>query len=79
MGRIIIGVERIRCPRCGRINAFDIHSDLPELDRRACGACGYSAVINFAPILDKYGIPRGASRQEKRDLTRYLQKETTKI
>lgn len=79
MGRIIIGTERIRCPKCGRINIFDIHTDLPERDRRACGACGYSAVINFIPILDKYGIPHGASLQEKRDMTKYLRKETNKI
>jgi len=79
MGRIIIGIERLKCPRCKRTNVFEIRSDLPERGWRECGACGYRAIMNFVPILDKYGIPHGASRIEKREIGEYLQRETAKI
>lgn len=78
-GKIILGTERIRCPRCGRINSFEIHSDLPARDLRACGACGYAAVIDFTPILDKYGIPPGLSKPEKRQVSRHLKGNIAKL
>jgi len=79
MGKIIIGMEKIRCPRCRAANELEIHSDLPEKDYCKCCACGYRAIINFAPILEKYGILRGMSRPESRETARFLRAEINKI
>jgi len=79
MAKIILGIEHLRCPRCGRINAVEIHSDLSKRDWLICRFCGYRAVINFAPILDKYGLSHAMSRPERRDFGKHLQKDLTKI
>ena len=78
-GRIFLGTEALRCPRCGMINNVWIHTDLPERDYLSCAFCGYRAMLNFAPILDKYGVPHGASKAEKREITEYLRSEVGKI
>ena len=79
MGKIIIGVEILHCPRCGRVNIVEIHSDLPERDWLTCRGCDYRALLNFCPILDKYGLPLGLSREEKRDIGRHLKQNISKI
>lgn len=79
MGRIFLGIEKLRCPRCGQVNNVEIHSDLPERDYLSCGFCGYRAILNFAPIMDKYGVPRGTSKIEKREISQYLRSEISKI
>lgn len=79
MGKIIIGMEKIRCPRCRAINELEIHSDLPKKDYHKCRACGYRAIINFAPILEKYGILSGMSKPEIRETARFLRAEVDKI
>jgi len=79
MGRIILGIERLRCPRCGRMNVVAVHSDLPERDWMTCRFCGYKAIINYVPILEKYGLPHGLSRPERRQFGRHLKKEIAKI
>ncbi|MCD6476168.1 MAG: hypothetical protein J7K85_07925 [Anaerolineaceae bacterium] len=78
-GRIFLGIEDLQCPRCGGVNHVKIHSDLPERDYLSCTFCGYRAMLNFAPIMDKYGVPRGASKAEKREITQYLRSEVGKI
>ena len=78
-GKIFLGTESLRCPKCGRVNHVEIHSDLPEKDYLTCRFCGYKAIVNLVPILDKYGIPHGASKIEKREVGEYLQKEVGKI
>jgi len=79
MGRIILAMERLRCPRCQQMNIVEIHSDLPARDWLICQYCGYKAILNFAPILDKYGLPHGLSRPEKRDFGKHLKKDLIKI
>jgi len=79
MGKIILGIEHLRCPRCGRMNAVAVHSDLPARDWMTCRFCSYRAIINFIPILDKYGLPHGLSRPERRQFGRHLKKEIAKI
>ena len=78
-GRIFLGIEALRCPRCGKVNRVEIHSDLPGRDYLSCAFCGYRAMLNFAPIMDKYGVPRGASKAERREMPQYLQSEVGKI
>ena len=78
-GRIFLGIEALRCPRCGKVNRVEIHSDLPERDYLSCAFCGYRAMLYLAPIMDKYGVPRGASKAEKREITQYLRSEVGKI
>ena len=79
MGKIILGLEQLRCPRCRRFNTVEVHSDLPERDWLTCDFCGYKALLNFNPILDKYGLPLGLSREEKRDIGRHLKQNISKI
>ena len=79
MGKIILGVETLRCPRCGRPNQVEVHSDLPDRDYLSCRFCGYRAKISFAPILDKFGLPHGLSQDEKWGMSRYIKTEIDKI
>lgn len=78
-GKIILGTEVLRCPRCKMPNGVEIHSDLPVEEYIECGACGYKARLDFRPILKKYGLPQGLSKNERRSLSRHLQTNTSKI
>jgi phage FluMu protein Com len=75
MGKIILGIEHLRCPRCRRMNAVEIHSDLPARDWMTCRWCGYKAIVNYEPILDKYCTSTKLSRAERRNTSAWLQKE----
>lgn len=78
-GRIYLGTETLRCPRCRRQVRVGIHSDMPDRGRLVCPWCGYRALLNFRPILDRYGVPPDASRQERREIGDHLQREAAKI
>lgn len=77
-GRIDLGTEYLACPSCRKMVAVKIHTDLPERDWVAC-KCGYRALLNFIPILDKYGLPHGLSRPEKRQLADHLQRNVARL
>jgi DNA-directed RNA polymerase subunit RPC12/RpoP len=78
-GRIFLGRETFRCPRCRRPVPVEVHSDVPDQDWLGCPVCGYRALLNFRPLLDKYGVPCNASITEKREAGDFLQRETAKI
>ena len=78
-GKFYLGTEILRCPRCKGQNKVEIHSDLPEMDWLICIFCGYKAIINFIPILDKYGLPHGLSRPENRQIGRHVKQNLQKI
>lgn len=78
-GKIFLGIEILRCPKCRVLNKIKIFSDLPEKDWLICAFCGYKAIFNFSPILDKYGLPHGLNLQEKRQIARHLKKNIDKI
>ena len=79
MGKIILGIEKLRCPQCGTINLVDIHSDMPDQDNLICGSCGYKALLNCKPLLDKYGLPHGLSTGEKRQITKHLKNNISQM
>jgi DNA-directed RNA polymerase subunit RPC12/RpoP len=70
---VVLGIEILKCPRCSGPNHIEIHSDLPEQDYLTCKYCGYKALLNYIPILDKYGLPHGLSQEEKRQIGQHLQ------
>jgi DNA-directed RNA polymerase subunit RPC12/RpoP len=78
-GRIFLGREHLRCPRCKRQVSVDVHSDVPDQDWLTCQSCGYKALLNFRPLIDKYGVPPDSSIPERRDTGDYLQREVAKI
>lgn len=77
--RMRLGTETLRCPRCRKPVSIEIHTDLPDRDWLSCSGCDYRAVIDFIPILDKYGLPHGLSRPEKRQFAEHLQKNIAKL
>lgn len=77
--KIILGIEKLRCPQCGAINLVEIHSDMPEQDNLVCGSCGYKALLDCKPLLDKYGLPHGLSRPEKRQTAKHLKQNIIKM
>jgi DNA-directed RNA polymerase subunit RPC12/RpoP len=79
MGRIILGMEKIRCPRCRRVNLVEIHSDLPEKGWLRCAYCGNKGLIYYGPLLEKYGVSSAMSRPERRDFGNHLQKDIAKL
>jgi DNA-directed RNA polymerase subunit RPC12/RpoP len=72
--KLILGVEWLTCPQCKRQLGVEINTDMPDVNWLPCPHCGYKALINLAPILDKYGIPHGASRPEKQQIGQQLKK-----
>ena len=78
-GKIHLGIETLRCPQCRFPNRIAIDSDLPLEDWLVCANCGYKAILNLSPILAKYGLPIGLSRDEKRDFSQHLQADLKKI
>ena len=79
MAKIILGIERIRCPRCRRENLVEIHTDLPPKGWLVCGYCGKKGLIFYGPMLDKYGLIPGLSRPERRSFSKHLKKDIAKI
>lgn len=77
--KLFLGCESLRCPRCGRVNRVPVHTDLPDRQWLTCGGCGYRALLNCAPLLEKYGLLPGLNQSEKRTAGRYLQAEIAKI
>lgn len=77
--RLKLGTEMLRCPRCRRPVPVEIHTDLPEQDWLVCPHCDYKSELNFVPILDKYGLPHGLSRPEKRQFAEHLQRNIAKL
>ena len=78
-GKIHLGIETLRCPQCRFPNRVAIDSDLPAADYLTCARCGHRALLNLRPILQKYGLPEGLSREEKRDFSQHLQRDINKI
>jgi len=78
-GKIVLGIEVLRCPRCQTPNRVLIHSDLPVEEYIECGACKYRARLDFRQLLKKYGLPQGLSKSERRTLSRHLQTNVSKI
>jgi len=78
-GKIFLGIEILQCPQCRRPNEIEIFSDLPERDWLICKFCGYKAILNFSSILDRYGLPHGLNRNEKRQIARHIKKNIDKI
>lgn len=78
-GKIHLGIETLRCPRCRFPNKVEITSDLPAEDWLTCAGCGYRALLDITPILRKYGLPAGLSIEEKRDFSKHLQADLNKI
>lgn len=78
-GKIHLGVETLCCPQCKFPNKVAIDSDQPAEDWLTCAKCGYAAILNLAPILEKYGLPAGLSTEEKRDFSLHLQEDLKKI
>ncbi len=78
-GRLHLGTEHLRCPRCKGINIVEIHTDHPASDWLICQFCGYKAIINFIPLLDKYGLPHGLSKPEMRDIGKHLKEDLAKL
>jgi DNA-directed RNA polymerase subunit RPC12/RpoP len=79
MGRIILGMEKIRCPRCRRVNMVEIHTDLPKANWLTCAYCGHKALMYYGPLLEKYGLVPGLSRQENRQFGRHIKKDVAKL
>jgi len=78
-GKIHLGIETLRCPQCRFPNRVAIDSDLPSEDWLICARCGYRALLDLRPILKKYGLPAGLSREEKRDFSHHLQADINKL
>ena len=78
-GKIHLGIETLRCPQCRCPNRVAIDSDLPAEDWLICAGCGYRVLLDLRPILKKYGLPAGLSREEKRDFGQHLQHDISKI
>jgi hypothetical protein len=78
-GKILLGVETLHCPLCGWPNKIEIHSDLPAKDWLTCKKCGYRALLDYGPILKKYGLPQGLSRAERRTFGQHLKRDIAKI
>lgn len=78
-GKIILGIEILRCPQCNIQTHVEIHSDMPAHDWLACRGCGYRAILDYAPFLVKYGLPGGMSRPERRSFGRHLKRDIAKI
>jgi DNA-directed RNA polymerase subunit RPC12/RpoP len=78
-GKIHLGIETLRCPRCKFPNRVEITSDLPSEDWLTCAGCGYKALLDIRPILKKYGLPQGLSIEEKRDFSNHLQRDLKKM
>lgn len=74
-----LGTEIFKCPKCLGPVPIEIHTDLPEQDWLSCPTCGYRALVNTIPILDKYGLPHGLSLPEKRQLADHLQRNIAKM
>ena len=78
--RTLVTVEKLRCPRCRTVNQVPVWSDAPLQDWATCDGCGYKAVLNFGPLLDKFCIPPvGLSNNEKAELARGIQREVGKL
>ncbi|MCX5825387.1 MAG: hypothetical protein NTY86_18315 [Deltaproteobacteria bacterium] len=78
-GKIHLGIETLRCPRCKFLNKVEITSDLPVEDWLTCAQCHYKALLDIRPILQKYGLPQGLSVEEKRDFSNHLQRDLKKM
>jgi DNA-directed RNA polymerase subunit RPC12/RpoP len=74
-GKIFLGIEHLRCPRCGAIVRIPIHSDCPERAYVQCKGCGFKDVMDFTPILKKYGLRTEMSSTEKTETARWLSHE----
>lgn len=77
--KLLLGIEKLICPRCGRVNLMEIHTDLPQSEWLTCEFCGYKAVLDFSPILDKYGLVESMNRSEKRCFAKHLRKNLEKL
>jgi ribosomal protein S27AE len=77
-GRILIGTEHLRCPRCGAIVRLPIHTDCPSRAYVQCSGCGFRDVMDFGPVLKKYGLRTEMSASEKTDTARWLSHEADK-
>jgi len=78
-GKILLGIETLKCPVCRTENRIEVHSDLPAQDMLTCRGCSYSAILNYGPILKKYGLQPEMSRPERRDFGKHLQSDIAKI
>ena len=78
-GTIHLGIETLCCPQCRYPNKVEITSDLPAEDWLTCAGCGYKALLDIRPLLQKYGLPQGLSIPEKRDFSRDLQADLKKL
>lgn len=76
---IYLGTEWLRCPVCRYPVRVDVMHDLPAEDWLRCPWCHYRAIMDYRPILDKYGIPHGVSKPEALDIARYLPREVARI
>jgi hypothetical protein len=75
--RIFLGTEHLRCPRCRSIVRLPIHSDCPERAYVRCKFCEFRAVMDFAPVLKKYGLRTEMSQSEKTETARWIERETS--
>jgi len=76
---IVLGLEKLRCPRCRRVTVVEVHSDLPERDWLTCSFCGFKGLMDFRPVLSKYGLLHGMSKQERRDFSKHLKRDVNKL
>ena len=76
---IYLGTEYLTCPKCGLAVRVHVMHDMPALDYLECPGCNYRAVLDMTPILDKYGLPHGVSRQESADIARTLPDQVSAI
>jgi len=76
---LLVGVETLSCPVCGRPNKIAVSLGMPERQWMTCAGCGYRGLLDLGPILAKYGLPAGLSRNEKIDFVRHLKKDVAKI
>jgi len=74
-GKILLGIEYLRCQRCHAIVRVPIHSDCPERAYVQCKGCGFRDVMDFMPVLKKYGLRTEMSGPEKTDAARWLAHE----
>jgi len=77
--KLYLGTEILWCPQCKGVVSIPVHSDMPERIYLSCRGCGYRAVLNTVPILDKYGLPHGLSQSERRQTATCLKNEVAKI
>jgi hypothetical protein len=74
-GKVFLGIEHLHCPQCHALVRIPIYSDCPDKAYVQCKGCGFRDVMDFAPILKKYGLRVEMSNHERTETARWLANE----